>query len=230
MRFSQILEYKRPKMAGAVNAITDPITDIVDQSLQGTMYPEDVAPNLVQTLKKLGWKNIGKGSFSLVFTKPNLPYVLKVNKQPDPAFLYFAKLSIDYPSRHFPKIGNMKKIEYENEPYYIYTIEKLYPITNVPGIVELFTFAQLLDNIARMPREPLERLLRITNGMNDKLQKWIRSHPGLINACQLIGKFKPAGIIDIHEDNIMKRRDGTIVVVDPYAFFGPRPGRDQDEI
>jgi hypothetical protein len=38
-------------------------------------------------------------------------------------------------------------------------------------------------------------------------------------AAKLLGDLRP-GKIDIHQDNIMERSDGTIVITDPYADGG----------
>jgi hypothetical protein len=53
-------------------------------------------------LKRFGWFFHDEGSYGKVFVKEGLPYVLKVFKKEDAAFLSFVNFCKQFPNKHFP--------------------------------------------------------------------------------------------------------------------------------
>ena len=212
MRFRQIVEYKRPSGGGkgAQNAITPDVEAAVNHSVQALC----IGDQLRHQFYELGWEALSEGHFSIVFTKPNLPYVLKVNQQSDKPFQHFVELSKRYPNRHFPKISAVKQIEYDEETFYIYTIEKL---NKIKTSFDLYRFADTIEKIAIAPDLYLETILNNVRRISEEEKQWFRDHPGLVKAARLVGKEKQWTTIDIHDENIMQRKDGTIVIIDPYV-------------
>ena len=231
VKINQIIEYKRPKLPGAQNAITPNIQSSVEDIVTSRHgHGQEIWRPLEDQLKKTGWQSIGMGCFSIVFTKPSLPYVLKINKMPDRAFQHFVELSKRFPSRYFPKIGALKMIEYKERPYYIYTIEKLDSVTNMPSHLTLTRFANLIEAIAANPKMEISKILGDCYGASDESVEWFLRHPELVKACQIIGLNCPDGRLDIHKGNIMQRKDGTIVIVDPYVCWSDLGEENEDEI
>ena len=218
MKITQITEYKRPRVRGNVSG---PIQTTVNNILQlhGPTDKDEIAEQLEKKLKKLGWEEIGMGCFSSVFRHPHKSYVLKVNQYPDKAFQKFAEISKKFPNRHFLKVGDTKVIEFNGRPYYIYTLEKLYPVTSLPAGLEVFSAARFLEWVADHPWASIAEFLLGRFNPSNTLIQWVQNHPSLIKACQILGKNKLRVTIDIHEDNIMQRNDGTIVIVDPFSYY-----------
>lgn len=177
-----------------------------------------------EKLADLGWKHIGSGVFSSVFSNPRKPYIIKVNDGVDKAFAIFAKFAKKFPNIHFPMIGEMKQFKYKNKIYYIYLIEKLYPIGNkaydyAPDINDL-TSAFILNLRSKKPKSD-EEVYKDFVLDDNSLSNIFKKQPTLIRACKSLANCYKASsirlVIDIHEGNIMKRKDGTIVVIDPFS-------------
>jgi len=169
---------------------------------------------LNKKLKKLGWRAVGAGSFSTVYENATSPYLLKVNKYPDVGYSTFAKIAQAHPNKHFPKIGKIKKYEYDDDTYYIYLIEKLKEIPGSSGS----DIAQALSKVLWFPiGTPLARIF------NKKTPKIFTKQPGLIQALNILNKATGIGdgrdsdvSLDLHGENVMQRKDGTIVIIDPF--------------
>jgi len=169
--------------------------------------------NLIDKLENLGWNKVGnRSSYSDVFVNASKPYILKINKEPDRAFAWFAFLTRRFPNIHFPRIGNMKV--YKTSPkstkkYYIYLIEKLEEISNS------YTYASNWRNDVRLfssyvwGRCDIEELKNTEGDLGrEKL---------FIDALTILKENKNEFRVDLHNENLMQRTDGTIVIIDPYA-------------
>ena len=127
----------------------------------------------------------------------------------------FASLVRKYPSKHFPKIGNVKSFFLDGCSYQIYLMEKLEPLTcTINGgrlafmleYLEAATDSYIMTNI--ISRWPDIGMLR------DLLAK----QPGLVKAMKVILDHNMgARCIDLHAANIMQRANGTVVIIDPYS-------------
>lgn len=173
-------------------------------------------------LDEAGWNKINSGSYSSTYSYPGKQYILKINTKYDPAFAYFTLLTKKFPNKHFPNIGNMKLIINKSpknssiKKYYLYLIEKLNPIQ------ESLKYDHLrwaLKNKAMYhsnysikeykEKYPTSEVTLILNTVPESL----------VNAADIIGKYKKSNMfLDFHEENFMKRDDGTIVIIDPYAL------------
>lgn len=172
------------------------------QSVQAG-FRNDFIFSFKDKLSQLGWVKLGDGLYSIVYTNPRKSYVLKINKIFDSGFEAFAQFVKSHPNKHFPKIGDVKQVKYANERYYIYCIEKLYPITPLATAMKM---ADLIDNAFYddPPKGPAFN--------------FFQKQPNLLGAIKLLrNKFGASN--DIHSGNIMQRKDGTIVITDPYAWY-----------
>ena len=175
------------------------------------------ATTMIEKLKDSGWSMTNTGFFSDVFSNPYKPYILKVNSRPDRAFAWFAFLTRKFPNIHFPKIGNMKVYKHYNEKYYVYLIERLYPIQL--SSEKLQQLLSALQVIANNPDKSFEQLQDYYNiNLLRTVRYYINNKPELINAANIIGKYKTnKNRLDFSFQNVMSRDDGTIVITDPLA-------------
>ena len=105
---------------------------------KGAGYSEMAQIKLRKNLKKLGWTLLSdSGLFSDVYENPLKPYVIKINKTPDPAYARYVKLIHTHPNIHFPKIGDMKRLKVIDENYFVYLIERLQPLSRSTVIAKI---------------------------------------------------------------------------------------------
>lgn len=150
-------------------------------------------------LEKKGWTPIGDGAFSVVYENPKKSYVLKINVRPDPAFQHYVNLTKRFKNRHFPKISDVQEFKVGIDTYYVYLIEKLYGGYN-PA------------------KEWISRLNYEHDGeIRPQTKKYFDKNKELYRALMLIYKNIKPFHLDLHYDNILKRKDGTTVISDPYS-------------
>ena len=170
-------------------------------------YSASSQQTLFDKLRGAGWDFKDTGFFSMIFTRPDKPYILKINDHYDRAFAWFALLTRKFPSIYYPKIGNMKVIHADNKKYYIYLIERLTPTT---GSFRN-TYAADFRWIAESPKYDLEELFE-----DKEILKYFKKRPKLVEALRICGTYAGKFRIDIHKNNIMMRSD-IPVIIDPYA-------------
>ena len=193
--------YYRPKLTPA-------ITKAAEKHYSNPEYNQP----FIKKLKSLGWLRMGEGSFSNVFVHPKKNYVLKVNKRPDQAFEHYASIIKKFVNPHFPRISDKKKYEYNDEEYYIYLIEELEHINDTPDI-NVDQIARDLEQIIRSPDQSLTNIFFLHD-----IPEYLLESPLLVKAARICGRYITGHMNDMHAENIMKRKDGTIVITDPYAY------------
>ena len=171
----------------------------------------------IQELKKLGWVPAGEGQLSEIYINPKKSYILKINKTPDAAYEHFTRITKQFPNKHFPKIGDKKSIMVHNEKYYVYVIEKLYPLNQERA-------EELADQFS-----DLVCFYWVDGGMDDPdndgwpkqfpddSKNYFKANPSLLKALKILADQSKRFEEDIHSGNIMQRKDGTIVIIDPYV-------------
>jgi hypothetical protein len=163
---------------------------------------------LDKEMRKLGWIKPKIGSSSTVYSNPNKNYVLKVNYHPDKAYQHYVNLIKKYPNKHFPRISDVKKFKIGKREYYVYLIEKLQPINS-----------RFLSNL-------FEKYFSYDFGQEDgenfdnKEKKFIKDNPEMLKALEILDKNSKRFGADSNPSNFMKRSDGTVVLIDPYAEEG----------
>jgi len=159
-------------------------------------------------LQDKGWKFLNQGHFSATYLSPNEKSVLKINRAADPGYEHFIKVVKKFPNIHFPVISDKKKLPDGTSAY---IMERLYVMEwndeQLVGIIQ--------DAMAYIMTNELKEYERLYP--NDI--KALKMQPGLIEALEILAKFRGSFKNDIRHDNMMKRKDGTIVIIDPY---GPR--------
>ena len=176
---------------------------------------DTIAEELLQiNLKKLGWKILdNNGMYSGVYYNPRKSYVLKINKREDYAYQFYVNLIHRHPNKHFPIISDMKVMKIGNFNYRVYLIEKLHRLPRAGILVikldELYYGLKNVskEHIAQRVKELFPRTPAIFKDAEFVNAVWELSWSG--------GGFRTSW--DMHEDNIMQREDGTIVIIDPYS-------------
>lgn len=162
---------------------------------------EDAEP----ILNKAGWNIIATGYWGAVYAKEGVDYVLKLFDSRDKGYPDFLKLVAAHPNKHFPRIkGGLIRVT----PYYwAVRMEKLLPSTDEdphlgvylicrdkgphPGNdVQIEAFSQTLDYL--IDHQELKKALDLIKD-------------------NLVDKHGQ----DLHRQNVMRRADGTLVIIDP---------------
>lgn len=152
--------------------------------------------NLIEWLKGKGFKMIGEGHYSYVFSSESEDFVVKVNngERMDKGYLEFVEFCRQNKGNpHLPKIGTVKK--YDN--WYIVFIEKLEEFEELGGYSKI----------------------KLVVDIKDEADNWKTSITGDIakqvkDCGKLLKQIKYLGDDDFHVDNLMKRGD-TLVITDP---------------
>jgi hypothetical protein len=170
----------------------------------------------IKKMNSLGWKKIGTGAYSTIYQNPNKNYVMKVTDEPDSGFDKFVGLIHKYPNLHFPIVSDRKnftmKADVFTATYSIYLIEKLYP---VPINISL-KYAKAIRSVIMSAEKPNEKIdLNIL--FQNRPPKFLLENPSLVQALEIIGWNGSEEELDIKADNLMKRKDGTLVITDPYS-------------
>lgn len=165
---------------------------------------DDSQADFEEKLEKYGWKYHDGGAYSNVYTNSRKPYVLKINTEFDPAFQRFVNLIKKYPNKHFPQISDMKEYKVGRKKYYIYMIEKLYKVKDqfISSLIRDYTDYNG-DDLENIDTDYLE---------------YLNKHKDFWAALNIIIKNQKDYEIDLHNDNFMKRKNGTIVLTDPYSI------------
>ena len=163
-------------------------------------------------LRRKGWKLLGSGAYSLVYINLNEPFILKINKRQDQGFAWFALLTHKFPNKHFPKITAMRGVNIDGRFFHIYAIEKLVKIPQ--------------SDVAYLCRDIADSDIGITGDSEvAALAEYmpLEEAKSLFNACLILRKHNPRHFhVDLHYDNIMQRKDGTVVINDPFSGSGWR--------
>lgn len=150
-------------------------------------------------LAQAGYRSIGFGSYSEIFSKPGDPWVLKLFDADDSAFLAFIDFSRHCRSPHFPVYkGKPLRI---TDAYYAIRMEKL---TDVQ--CHWWRYLKAYFNGETDGYSPAD--------------DYMKAHPSFKKACDalmqdMLHDFDP----DIKPANIMQR-NGTLVLVDPIMNQG----------
>jgi hypothetical protein len=163
---------------------------------------------LDEKLSELGWRKSGSGCFSSVYEKPSKSYIIKANVYPDTAFDYFVELTHQFKNKHFPKISDRKVIEVADFEYYIYSVEKLYPIDRRNEYLFTVDCKPYIEAIKR-------HLIDTHSKLSPSSQAFFAQHKELKRALDIIIEHNGSNL-DISLSNIMQRKNGTLVIIDPY--------------
>lgn len=197
--------------------------------------------DLKRQLTADGYRIIGKGRDALVFSKKDDPEVVKFfigtegYWSPNDAaagFLAFAKFCKDYPTRHLPRFGSITKRTFGNEDLYHVNMEKLHRLNDNEYLVAKSMVDAVRDNLAY--EDAINMIKNYGSKALPKYQKQVEKertsalkiaeqNKELFTVIEKLHHTSKSEDISLDlfngtADNIMKRKDGTIVVVDPFAL------------
>lgn len=180
----------------------------------------------IQFLSDNGYSKTAEGVFGQVYTKPGDDFVIKLSKQLDPFYLRFAEYAKGKNDPHLPKLKIKSFIpQGETLSYgFIAFIEKLQPLTLDKHEDWLLHLA--LSAFSKIANKQITLAKQIsilkTNDFYDEIVATIRENKSLFLS---MNRFKRAMKntsgnfqYDLKIDNLMKRKDGTIVIIDPLSY------------
>jgi len=196
--------------------------------------------NLKKQLSAKGYTSIGQGVDAVVFAK-RTGDVIKVligerhRKTDDAAggFLAFAKFCKSVKSPHLPKFGAIVKTTIDTEEIYQVSVERLYELTEdekdvvwemVRSAEDDQPFVDVIDKIKEIGSKVLPQYkkdrLRIRNTQLKIAEENKSIFPLIKKLSKYAGSVKGLSLDLINDSgsNVMKRRDGTWVITDPFVL------------
>lgn len=170
-----------------------------------------------------GKKMIGRGVFSMVFEGTRKNTVLKMTVD-DIGYYAFNDWAVGCRHRHFPRIIQSEgdigcaKINGRDRPIYLFEMERLEKLTG-----EARKLARQVMNVGATASgkyhwktgDDVRAMLTFGEMVRDKsLPRSVR------NAIQQLEEFcgnVPGGSVDLHMNNMMQRKNGDLVIIDPIA-------------
>lgn len=183
-----------------------------------------------QVMRQAGYGFLGGGAEATVWSHPRLPRVIKIimpddwrgdNRVAMATFQRFLKLTQSYPSPHWPRFHEMQdehgrssvfaKFRVGDRQYMQIAMERLEPLTaDEQEIIEIMS-----EDVAQ------GRSVEHFTGWGDDSNKWIDENrwqlPSLWKAMRAAHRKTNWDYDwDLHGGNVMRRQDGTYVIIDPW--------------
>ena len=204
-----------------------------------------------QMLKdEYGIECIGGGTYGQIYTNKDWDYVVKVISGDDPFYLSFVDFVLKNPDPHFPKIKRkplnihafLRRHPKAPNNFWVLKIEKLEPIKPRSDLanflvrnLETYAVVQWQHENGYMSNEEFTRKYeKVYKYMPDGVVHKSMSYkdmfdevPWFSSLCRAYMKINQAqlGSFDNHDGNFMKRKDGTIVMIDP-IWEGSNPMKE----
>lgn len=174
-------------------------------------------------------KKLGQGVFGVVFDKPGSRDVYKVFTARDKGYIDFLKyVKANQDNPHLPRIyggimrANMplNDVSYQGKDWIIVRMEKLQPAGKIyPDELDMARYMQYAPVQKPSEKEWSSKAHQLAAKKAWELKEefpqlaevldWI-----VANQDESTGKY-----LDLHDENIMRRGD-TVVIIDPYSYFG----------
>ena len=170
-----------------------------------TIGDSEYVDSATEALDRYGFKRIGSGNFSDVYENSKYPWMLKVFHH-DTAYMHWLKFcKQNQNNRYVPKIkGSVIRVIPHSETYAI-RLEKLLPITHS----EFNEFMDYLKSSIPYVDEKMREHIPVDEEYSDDL----------FDIAEFIYYNMETGeyVRDLWVNNVMKRSDGQIVIIDPIA-------------
>ena len=189
-------------------------------------------------MKDLGWTKLGSGNYGVVYGKKDHNMVVKilVSKYNNDSIQSaaeslqdkFLKFIIKNPNIHYPKFYQTKAGNIAGQPFKMYEMERLKKLSPIEDYVigymgQLadygYSLEQIYNHILRQlqPDDDISvmKYIKDYNYFKTKFQSLYKAMEKLIAGANKLGV-----VTDIAGDyytNVMKRDDGTFVIMDPWA-------------
>ena len=150
-------------------------------------------------LEELGFEELGSGGFGIVFERPGYPWVFKVFNN-DPGYMAYLNYVINH--QHLSAVPKIKGRPVRiNKNTYAVRMEPLYKLRG-----------ELAWELNNAPTDGLKSAEYNEFVVNIATQ-WPDVATVLADLPGITGKFKL--YLDLHDENVMQRADGTPVITDP---------------
>ena len=164
-------------------------------------------------LESNGFAKLGSGNFARVYSKPNDDRIVKASTEQDACWLQFAAWAMKQTNNpHVPKIH---WIHQYSKKFFVTIIERLHPLDDEaisrikdPGV--LFGLLEFTDIYID---EDLYDADAFAATIGEQRVKY-KNHP-FVTTIQQLENLPGNCISDFNAENLMVRRDGTIVITDP---------------
>jgi hypothetical protein len=159
-------------------------------------------------LERKGYRQIGEGFYSAVYAKPRAKTVIKVGQADDAWPLYVAwALRKGYAGKFAPAVKSLKFFKLgSNDAYYVAEMERLRSVNYVSSASKVKEDVTDYKNFTTHLRKP-EKL-------KAKRPEWAR----FVRDLQKLRKEHRWEVrLDLHGENWMERKDGSLVLTDPFA-------------
>ena len=193
----------------------------------------DRSRDIERTLRSLGYRRLGGGVESSVWSREAgqvIKIIMPDQTGPDTAmqtFQDFYRLTKKVSSPHWPKFYNMQdqtgrasefaRFLIQGRPYMQIAMERLTGIESVEAYVVV-----LMGRAVKQGKSWSQVQRHLTRNHSDRVKDYVRENqqqlPDLYSAMIVAHQQgKRLGYVwDLHQGNVMKRSDGTLVITDPW--------------
>jgi hypothetical protein len=182
------------------------------------------AYRLIRNLHSRGNNILGAGCYAVALQSKVEDTVLKIGNNTDDLWLdYYAEIIKTHKDNQYVPIVKSLHIDYDNQ-YYVATMEKLYSIEDNEDAKNL-----LKDINSYIKRQLSEAFFRIALS---KYPTLVPNVEAMVDLCFFIGELTSTEIdeneyeyeelfgvrkLDLHIGNAMTRKNGTLVITDPWC-------------
>ena len=180
------------------------------------------SPDQIMTwLKANGFEQKGAGVFARVFAKPNHNRIVKISTRQDDCWILFAQFAMSQTNnKHLPKIPWIKRYQGKDawlEPteFFITIIERLQPLTDeaISRISDPGVLYGILEYTDIYVDEELYDVDAFSSSIGEQRVKY-KNHL-FVKTLRQMENLGSNCVTDLHDENLMVRGDGTIVITDP---------------
>lgn len=190
----------------------------------------DTLRGVKEIIKKAGYKSLGSGVDAMVYGKKNGD-VVKILigergrnvERAAGGFLAYVKFILKHQDiTHFPRVKKIQTITVGHEELYKITMERLYPLSKMESDAYEWMEGCLPDNFKSMLNDinseinyeghtPNKYYIRIKNIISQQ-----QSIYNLMIKLDAYASSNKQINTDMHSGNVMKRKDGTWIITDPF--------------
>jgi len=190
-----------------------------------------IDPDLIRRFTDAGWQIDGEGRDQIVMSRPGTNRVLKIVGQGTGTHTAEIRRAVQFfrdhqRNPHFPRVGQDRTFNWKGQPYYVYTQERLAPLS---GDEEILDYLEYVMGEIGHGEDP--DYSRTPPGLT------VEQVDGLVSA--IYDMFDEGMLTQTNFDlgnvaNIMQRANGQLVIVDPASYMqdvtenfadGKKPGR-----
>jgi hypothetical protein len=157
-------------------------------------------------LEQKGFKKLGSGAYSTVYSKAGSDRVIKVGRQPDDGWIDYCKWAAEngFAGNLAPKVYSYKRIKGKEREFSVAVMERMDKTGyNITGNMDAAPIRYLIQMDLRHDNDMVKLLL-------DTISPKFREFGGKM-------RERFGGCFDLHDGNIMARKDGSVCFTDPLA-------------